>query len=108
MSFGFRKREFWTWYVRPPTSTDTPSWPEVTTDSLSPQPASTSTAAHSDIKAATRRIGCRRLQPADGCARTAVVILLEDRLQAPERALEPALEPAAAARERRHQAIGRQ
>src|SRR3954467_14714071 len=108
MSFGFRKRDIWTWYCRPPTSTVTPSvsasW---ITDSLLPQPATASARTHSNMNA-TRRIGGRRLQPADGCARTAVVILLEDRLQARERALEPALEPAAAARERLHQAIGGQ
>src|SRR5689334_1043784 len=50
----------------------------------------------------------RRLQAADGCTRTAIVILLEDRLQAAERALQAAPEPAAPPRERLEQAIGGQ
>ena len=79
--------------------------------SLLPQPASASAA--SAVRASRRRRAARGMperqsKPADGRARAAVAVLLEDAPQPPQRLARAALEPAPASAQRLHEPVGRQ
>src|SRR5918994_359832 len=110
-SAGFMYRDIWIWYLSPLTSRFRPSvsavcWIAVASFSSCPQPAATT--ASSARTRARRRMRTRSLNAGDGRARPAVLVLLEDRLEAAQRLAQLALEPPALAAQGLHDAVGRE
>src|SRR6185436_13099343 len=82
-------------------------WAEVTISSLLPQPEATS-AQKIAAEMTSRRLMARILDARDRGARAAVVVLLEDRLQAPQGLAPTSTEEAACAGQSLHDPVGRQ